>query len=254
MLALLGVYHRMLFRMGPDAELSSQVTIAVKTFERPKAVARFVRCARRVFAGRIIVADDSRVTWSSKDPLVKVLPLPFNSGVSVGRNVALDAVTTPYVLITDDDIVFTHASRWEGALDYLEHNPDVDGVAALLIELPRWYSSVHGNQALFSGHEQPLRAPGEIIDGMPVRLKVPQVYLARTESIRKIRWNEELRMLDHSDFFSRAAGKLVFVQAMGLPALHARTPWNRVYTKYRDDTAQDQITLGRLWRRSQGTA
>ncbi len=248
MIAGVGVRDAVRFRGAADARLTTQVTIAVKTFERPRAIARFVRSARRVFAGRIVVADDSRQPWQSRDPHVTVLPLPFNSGVSFGRNSALDAVTTPYVLICDDDFVFTHATRWESALEYLERHREVDAVAGLQIEVPRWYSLVFDGDPLFPGHETPLVAPGTIIDGLPVRLMTPQAYLARTASIQAVRWNESLRVVDHRDFFSRAAGRLVFVQDEAIPVFHARTPWNRFFTTYREDTAADLAWLGQFWR------
>lgn len=247
MLVGLGVAHRIQFREGPDPRLAEQATIAVKTFERPAAIKRFVRSARRVFAGRIVIADDSRRPLTSSDPLVDVIALPFNSGVSHGRNAALDAVTTPYVLVADDDMVYTRATNWAAALDYLADHPEVDAVAGIQVELPRWYTNIFNDEPLFAGHAEPLRPDGELIDGLPVRLKTPQAYLARTASIQKVRWNEQLRMLDHSDFFSRAAGTLVFVQAMGIPVFHARTPWNATYTRHREDTGADKKMLGKLW-------
>ena len=247
MLAAVGERDRRRFAAPPDERLAREVTLTVKTFERPDALARHLRTARRVFAGRIVVADDSRVPWTSDDPDVEVVALPFNSGVSKGRNAALDRVRTPFVLVCDDDIVFTHGTDWTLALDYLDRNPDVDGVAATLIELPGWYSNVTPPDPLLRGHAEPRRAHGELVDGLPVNLKPPQVYLARTESTRSIRWNEELRMMDHNDFMSRASGRLVFVQDPDIACFHARTPWNRFYTRHREDIAADKRVLGRLW-------
>ncbi len=235
------------YRGRPDARLAEAVTITVKTFERPSAIARFVRRARRVFGGRIVVADDSRSTWTSPDPLVDVLALPFNTGVSVGRNAALAAVTTTYVLVADDDFVYTRATDWGRALDYLERNPEVDAVAGIQIELPRWYTVIYDQDPLYRPHADPILSPGTLVDGLPVRLMTPQAYLARTASIRKVGWNQRLRMVDHRDFFSRAAGALVFVQDAAIPVFHARTPWNRFYNRHREDTAADRETLRGLW-------
>ena len=77
--------------------------------------------------------------------------------------------------------------------------------------------------------------------------KVPQVYLARTESIRRVRWDERLRMVDHRDFFSRASGRIVSVQAQSVWAYHLRTPFDPYYNAYREDVAEDLRTLARLW-------
>lgn len=238
-------------RHRPDpserAETARRVTVSVKTFERPAVARRFVRGARRVFDGRIVIADDSREPMSHPDPLVEVIALPFNSGVAVGRNAALDAVTTEYVLVTDDDIVFTASSDVDRARRTLDENPEVDVVGFLLVELPGWYANDHGPDALFTARDEPLLEWGTLVGGLPVRYKIPQVYLARTASVQKVRWDENIRMVDHKDFFSRAAGKLVVVLDMGNHVYHARTPFDPVYISYREDTQADLSYLSRKW-------
>ena len=202
---------------GERAESAATVTMAVKTFKRPDVARRLVRSARRVFDGRIVVADDSPTTMSFDDPLVEVIAMPFNSGVSVGRNAALDAVDTEFVLVTDDDLVSTAGTEVDAARRRLQACPDIDVVGFLRVELP-------------------------------VRYKIEQTYLARTEAIRRVRWDPNIRMVDHSDFFSRAAGEIVVVLDSSIRAYHARTPFDPEYTRYRLDIAPDQAYLGRVWR------
>ena len=233
---------------GERAESAATVTMAVKTFKRPDVARRLVRSARRVFDGRIVVADDSPTPMSFDDPLVEVIAMPFNSGVSVGRNAALDAVDTEFVLVTDDDLVFTAATDVDAARRRLQACPDIDVVGFLRVELPRWMAHDFGPDALFEGHREPLRPWGELIDGLPVRYKIEQTYLARTEAIRRVRWDPNIRMVDHSDFFSRAAGEIVVVLDSSIRAYHARTPFDPEYTRYRLDIAPDQAYLGRVWR------
>ena len=235
---------------GPEerAEVAGRVTVAAKTFERPAVARRMVRSARRVFDGRIVLADDSRHPMASPGPGVDVLPMPFNSGVSRGRNAALDAVGTELVLVTDDDIVFTAGTRIGRAMRYLDEQPDVDLVGFLRVELPRRYAFDHGADALFDGADPPLRPWGEEVGGLPVRLKVEQVYLARTDAVQRVRWDEDIRMVDHKDFFTRASGRLVAVLDHGIVAYHARPPYDAAYTSFREDVAEDLAYLGRKWR------
>lgn len=174
--------------------------------------------------------------------------MPFNSGVSVGRNAALNAVDTEFVLVTDDDLVFTAATDVDAARRRLQACPDIDVVGFLRVELPRWMAHDFGPDALFEGHREPLRRWGELIDGLPVRYKIEQTSLARTRAIRRVRWDPNIRMVDHSDFFSRAAGEIVVVLDPSIRAYHARTPFDPEYTKYRLDVAPDQAYLGRVWR------
>ena len=233
---------------GERAESVRTVTMAVKTFKRPDVARRLVRSARTVFDGRIVVADDSPAPMSFADPLVDVIAMPFNSGVSVGRNAALDAVDTEFVLVTDDDLVFTAATDVDAARRRLQAYPEIDVVGFVRVELPRWMAYDFGPDALFGGHREPLRSWGALVGGLPVRLKIEQTYLARTEAIRRVRWDPQIRMVDHADFFSRAAGEIVVVLDPAIRAYHARTPFDPEYTRYRLDIAPDQAYLARVWR------
>jgi glycosyltransferase involved in cell wall biosynthesis len=230
------------------AESARTVTVAVKTFKRPDVARRLVRSARTVFDGRIVVADDSPTPMSFDDPLVDVIAMPFNSGVSVGRNAALDAVDTEFVLVTDDDLVFTAATDVDAARRRLQACPEIDVVGFVRVELPRWMAHDFGPDALFRGHRQPLRPWGELVGGLPVRLKIEQTYLARTQAIRRVRWDPQIRMVDHADFFSRACGEIVVVLDTAIRAYHAQTPFDAEYTRYRLDIAPDQAYLARVWR------
>lgn len=238
--------HRV--RADERAEVAERVTMAVKTFERPSIIDRFVRSARRVFDGRIVVADDSQTPWTSADPGVDVLPLPFNSGVSVGRNAAVDAVTTEFVFVADDDLVFTAASNLGHAVRYLDAHPEVDIIGFVRIELPRWYFLSHGTLGLLAAPRRPARRPlGEDIDGARVAFKIEQAYLARTPAIQRIRWDEQLRMVDHADFFTRAYGELLIVLDERVRVYHARTPHDPHYVAYREDVSDDLRYLQRKW-------
>ncbi|GGB69941.1 hypothetical protein N798_15695 [Knoellia flava TL1] len=230
------------------AEVARRVTMTVKTFERPAVLRRCLASARTVFEGRIVVADDSRQPTLDLGPGVDVLALPFNSGVPVGRNAALDAVTTELVLVSDDDIVLTAATDVVAAMNFLDDHPEVDLVAFTRIDLPRWRAvEAHDASALFAGAAEPVLPYGTLVGGLPVVPKTPQLYLARTESVRRVRWDERLRMVDHRDFFSRAAGRLVSVQARTVRGYHSRTPFDPFYTSYREDVAEDLRVLARIW-------
>jgi hypothetical protein len=229
------------------AEVARRVTMTVKTFERPAVLRRCLASVRTVFDGRIVVADDSRVPVRDLGADIEIIAMPFNSGVSVGRNAALDAVETEFVFVTDDDVVFTAASDIVAAMNFLDDHPDVDLVALTRVDLPRWRAVAAGADALFPGAADPRVPFGTLIDGLPVVPKTPQLYLARTPSIRTVRWDERLRMVDHRDFFSRASGKLVAVQAQTIRAYHMRTPFDPFYNAYREDVAADLSTLGQIW-------
>lgn len=223
--------------------------MVVKTFERPSVVRRLIDSARPVFSGRIVVADDSRQPVTDLGAGVDVLALPFNVGLSAGRNAAVDTVETEYVFLTDDDIVFTAATDIVAMMEYLDQNPDVDVIAPQLVYLPWWYAIQTESHELFPGADPPLRRAGENIGGATVVYKVQNVFLARTKAIKEIRWEDRLRLVEHRDFFSRASGKIVCVQADGVRAYHARTPFDEFYMSYRNDIGPSSALLGELWSR-----
>jgi hypothetical protein len=250
-LTAVGGLDRWRFRRRPDPGwLADEITVAAKTFLRPRTARRMVRSLRRVFPGRIVIADDSPEPMSPPDDSTEIVAMPFNSGVSRGRNAALDQVRTPYVLVTDDDAVFTRGSGLADALRFLQQHPEVDAVCAVIVELPRWYTVTYtrAEEELFPGHLPPRVPFGELIGGLPVVPKAPQTYLARTEALRSVRYDENLRMVDHRDFYSAACGRLVFVQDPRFVAFHARTPFDRTYTAYREDVAADLDYLRHKWR------
>lgn len=231
------------------AEVARRVTMTVKTFERPDVLRRCLASVRTVFDGRIVVADDSRTPVSNVGVGVDVIALPFNSGVAVGRNAALATVETEYIFVTDDDIVFTPASDIVAAMNFLDDHTDVDLVALTLVGLPRWrIPGLTGAEALFAGAAEPRTPYGTLIEGQPVVSKPGQVYLARTAAIQQVRWDERIRMVDHRDFFSRASGVIVSVQAESIRAYHMRTPFDPFYNSYREDVAADLQTLAAIWK------
>jgi len=249
-LALVTSVDRVRFRRREDpAWLADKVTVAAKTFLRPATAARMVRSVRRAFPGHIVIADDSPEPMRPPDDLTEIVAMPFNSGVPRGRNAALARVRTPYVLVTDDDAFFTRGCGLDGAVRFLEEHPEVDAVCAQLVELPRWYTWGYGDEReLFRGHLPPRVPFGEVVDGLPVVPKGPQIYVARTEALRGVPYDENIRMVDHRDFFSSACGRLVFVHDPSFVAFHARTPFNRTYTTYREDVTADLAYLSQKWR------
>lgn len=97
--------------------LLESTAIIVKSFQRHAALLRFVQSVREFYPRiPIHVADDSfeniRGTNSIADQ-VKQIPgvhwhaMPFDSGLPAGRNLAISQANTKYVVLCDDDFVFT---------------------------------------------------------------------------------------------------------------------------------------------------
>jgi len=238
-----------------DRSLDDKVTVIIKTFERPAILRRLVRSIRRIYPTLpIIVVDDS--CKPVRLPDVKSIFMPYNSGVSAGRQVALDRVRTPFVLIADDDFVFLPNTALASAVAKMVRNPSIDILGGQLVDLPFLRFGKPPLGMIFKTQAQPLAPIGSTIDGLLICDKVNNFFVARTERLRLVGWNAELRMLDHADFFTRALGVLLTVFDSEFRAFHAQTPFDAGYMSHRMDIANDRVILTARWgvRRSESGA
>lgn len=220
----------------------SELTAIIKTFERPKTLKRLIDSIERCYPNlRVIIADDSRTPSFFEG--MRTIALSYDSGVSLGRQRALEAVETPYVLLLDDDFIFYGKTKLEAALRRMKKNPLIDIMGGEVVNLPSFKAAEYKNARLYPTESQSLIQPGTLIDGMPVYDKVPNFYIARTERLKLVGWDRRIKRLDHADFFTRAKGTLVSVVNRQLKVLHAQTPHNRSYMLKRYDLKQDRAIL-----------
>lgn len=222
------------------------VTVIFKSFERQKLAKRLYKNLQDYYPGiQVIIADDSSRPLDLQGESLEVLQLPFNSGLSYGLNRALERVRTPYVMRMDDDELLTLKTCLGDQALFLERHPEIDLVGFCTLTSIRCKNPDEEVSRFTSfsmkGAPKPLRIPHMTqIDGNHFVLgKVPNLYVARTEQIRRIGWDENIRMMDHQDFFWRAAGNLVSVIALGTAVFHYHNPFQKHYQKYRQDVDKD---------------
>jgi len=117
-----------------------RVTALVKTFERPDVVRRLVESMQRLYpAMPIIVVDDSRSPVALEG--VRVVEIPFDSGIGAGRNKGLEQAETDFVLVLDDDFVLTRKTRLGSALALMERHPEIDFMGGQLVDLPFYFQA-----------------------------------------------------------------------------------------------------------------
>jgi hypothetical protein len=233
---------------APDTSLDGELTALIKTFERPAIVARLIASIRRLYPSLpVVVADDSR----DPQPLpgVETVVLPYDRGVSAGRQAGLQRVRTPYVLVLDDDFIFHAGTHLAPALDRLARIKSIDIIGGQLVDLPYLRGRRPPLGQIFPTRAQPLVPIGSTIDGLLVCDKVANFYVARTERLWLVGWDPALKRIDHADFFTRALGVLVTVFDPSLRCFHAQTPFDRSYMAHRTDDAADRALLAARWRR-----
>ena len=222
------------------------VTFLYKSFERKSMAKRLYRNIQRFYPGaKVIIADDSKKPLSFQAPGLTLINLPFNSGLSVGLNRALEKVDTPYVFRMDDDELLTPFTQLGRQLRFLGQNPNVDLVAVQALQLKQ-FSKPEASMEYYAKKSMS-KAPKKLLIPHMTQLddvhyvigKPANVFLCRTEKLRQIGYDDHLRMLDHHEFFYRAAGVLVSAMDVSAWVFHYHNPFDTQYHAYRMDYEND---------------
>jgi len=222
--------------------VDSELTAIIKTFERPQELKRLVQSIRRFYPNmKIVVVDDSRVPTKLEG--VETIVMPYDSGVSAGRNRVLEAVKTKYTLLLDDDYVFYRHTDLNEPLKMMEKCHEVDIMGGERVDLPLYRAVDYSKARLFPIDRNAVKPLGSMVWSLPVYDKVANFYIARTERLRLVAWDNTLKRLDHADFFSRAKGILLTVFNKEFKVLHAQTPYNKPYMNKRFAIEEDQQRL-----------
>lgn len=226
------------------------VTFIFKSFERQPMAKRLYHNIQSYYPGvRVIIADDSRQPLELEGPGLTVVHLPFNSGLSRGLNLALSQVTTPFTIRMDDDELLTPYSDFHGNLEFLLDHPEVDLVGVLPRNLPGHFESAAAAAPYYSSpmsHAlRPLRIPHltRIDEHHTVLGKVPNIFIVRTDKYKALGYDDNIRMIDHQEFFFRAAGQIVSVLDDRSFVFHEHNRFNRYYQKFRSDVDGDRLYI-----------
>lgn len=252
-----GLFHIQWALLGakkPNAEavqdVIENVTFIFKSFERQQMAKRLYRNIQSYYPGvRVIIADDSAKALELQDENLKIIQLPFNSGLSRGLNEALNQVETPFVVRMDDDQLLTPFTRVEEQVEFLKEHKEVDLVGILLYHMPRCRSLKKAAEEYYA---QPMAyAPKQLLiphlteidDTHIVVGKSSNTFVAHTDKMKEIGYDNHIRMIDHNEFFYRAAGNLVSVLDKSAFVLHYRNHFDMQYNKYRADIQADKIYI-----------
>jgi glycosyltransferase involved in cell wall biosynthesis len=187
------------------------LTVLVKTFQRPDALRRLVASIRRFYPEiAILVVDDSAEPLEPvPEGITRYWHLPFDSlGVSAGRNFGLREVETEYVLVCDDDMVFGRRTDIAKMLHACQ-TTRFDVVSCMWMDHDPWtgirrgYRRYEGTLEIADGvlvHR--LGATRGTIDGLLVFDIVHQFFVASKEVLGPEPWDARLKVAgEHVDFF-----------------------------------------------------
>jgi hypothetical protein len=186
---------------------------------------------------------------------VFVYDLPEDSGLSKSRNYLLNITTTPFFFIFDDDFELEDDSHLDILLEIIYTHQHIDIIAGKIPEDIEIYHDYAGrylryNQTLELLHNIPYNRKSQILYPRTSYGKlnavnpcrevdfVPNVFMGRTEAVRSVPWDDELKLGEHEDFFLRfrQANRTVYT-CDHIKVHHRQIPWwqlvNEPYYKKR---------------------
>jgi len=226
----MGLYTYAKQRFPKEAEEStlsvqrrdSKIAIGIKTFMREGSLFKTLDSIERYFpyAYRLYIADDSGSMISDEKEYRYqqleiqghvVIRLPFNSGISAGRNEIIKRVKEEYVLIMDDDIRLTNSESIEKMKQVLDSSDDIGLCAGMIYQ---------ENGEYFGGHAYSRGIMLEINGGALFRHsskgklaktngilfnyadQVVNFFLAKRAVFKSVTWDSRIKIeYDHMDFF-----------------------------------------------------
>ena len=145
-------------------------------------------------------------TEEYKRPKVRYYNLPFDCGLSASRNFLVDKAQElgcNYCVIASDAMIFTEKTKDIDKLIQYMDKYDCIGCNLNKSEIywTGWISLIPGQSFCldFIDRSKICNAPNGIFDCSIIH----NFFIAKTESLLKVRWDETLKLGEHEDFFYR---------------------------------------------------
>lgn len=243
----------------PRRSSLSDVTAVMTAFRRPHCVERQVASLRRFYPQLpVIVGDNGDHPATIDDPRVTYLRFPFDLGISASRNRLVRECRTPFVLLLDDDYVWTDDTRIERFLDVLDSDPEVGVVGGWCDDVRPdrrcridWALDLEVFRGALRARNTHDRFPRIARGGTAYRCcdTVLNFALFRREMLNEHRWDERLKLQEHWDFYLavKRAGRwrVAFTPEVAIRHERDRPPEN--YQSFRGRSAPFMDYLLRKW-------
>ena len=179
-------------------DLSKEITVLIKTFERPDACRRLIASVKKYYPSvHIIVIDDSHEPTDYGN--VEYHHTEFDIGVSAGRNLGLSFVKTPYVWHGDDDCEFTMKTDLAKCIELLNAaQVDIIGMEATGVN---WKGRFQFDGKIARMISDPYIRIDYPQGKVEIYDFIPNIFVARTEKLRKHPWDERLKTGEHFAHF-----------------------------------------------------
>ena len=196
-----------------------RITAIIKTFERPQCARRLVESLRYYYPKMpIILADDGKKPQRLIYPDLEYHALPYDSGLSAGRNMMVQRVKTEMFLLLDDDFVFDQRTDINKLIEAIDDGFDIAAGSVDSME----YNGLlerEGNELLY------IKGDRGILAGRPLYDMVLNFFVGRTSKFQgpdACLWDEELKLAEHTAFFFENKGKLKITSIPEVKVGHLR--------------------------------
>lgn len=191
------------------------VTCGIKTILRPELLRRLLDSIYAYYPSmRCVIVDDGRTpslpAAYKVDPRITYIRMPYDTGLGACRNVMIDAVETPYCVYLDDDFIFSPATNLH-AMQGILYQDAADLIGGQYREGGR-YRLYHGLLEIKDGtlyYRRKTRGHKDVVVGgitYPLQYVdlVLNFFMARTDLLKQVKWDPELKINTHTEFFLRA--------------------------------------------------
>lgn len=194
------------------------LTIGIKTFLRPHCLKECIESIRKYYKNiQILVADDSTddVKKLNKGIIdnfdqIQLLYLPYDSGLSEGRNHLVNNTKTPYYLVLDDSRQLSESTDLIAMVNFLITSK-YNLVAGICSD--RGEEDSHYTKQFISYRyvdDIPVVKTKDIIKNEPIinqylraydTNQTLNIFIAETDKLKKFKWNPLAKVGEHELFF-----------------------------------------------------
>lgn len=243
----------------PQKEGKKEVAVGIKTFLREELLFKTLDAIEKHFplSYRLYIADDGKISDEKEYRYQKleanghvIIKLPFNCGISVGRNEIVKKVIEDYVLIMDDDIVVQDSKSIVNMKSVLDSSEDIGICSGMLF-------SKNGDYMANENYQKGLCF--EIDRGLLFRYpsmkklhktngslfvyadQVVNFFLAKKTVFDDIKWDNRIKVeWEHIDFFLRLKEtKWKVAVCFNTKAIHMNQLDDQAYNYYRRSSSNN---------------
>jgi len=216
--------------------MKTDITIIIKTFERPDLLLRLIESIRNHYdlIPIIIVDDSEKTTDLSSYKNITYLRAPFDTGISFGRNLALQYIKTKFFVLCDDDHIFTNNTNLYLFKELLvRHHLDILGGKVLENGKQNkfeYFLSIKNKVLVYDNRKKIM------LDNQVYKYDlVHNFFIAITDKIKYFGgWDVDLPLNEHTEFFLRIKnknGNVAFTPDISIIHDPIKTPH---YNRYRE--------------------